>query len=240
MLVSNRTIEVSVCSFGLFVPFIWRPLHFLGKLPLLFLFLYLCIYIYIYLQYMNIVLNIMVCNFFSLCIFIFFWSNILILKIVLLKQKSNHYSNSLLQCKEALPALLSGDIVLIKRSQVRFPFLAWLFMDLLGVHGAIAFGPKIFTLVWRCHQLLSGFLAKGHLPRVSRWSLMIRVTMKSVYKSPEIRLAFSLTLPFLKMLHLSAFNYLLLFRSTVECLVTSLSQDPADRKYVITGMNTPK
>ena len=29
-------------------------------------------------------------------------------------------------------------------------------------------------LVWRCHQLLSGFLAKGHLPRVSRRSLMIR------------------------------------------------------------------
>ena len=38
-----------------------------------------------------------------------------------------------------------------------------------------------FKLVWRCHQLLSGFLAKGHLPRVlrqSRRSLMIRVIMK--------------------------------------------------------------
>ena len=30
------------------------------------------------------------------------------------------------------------------------------------VHGAIS-----FSLVWRCHQLLSVFLAKGHLPRVS-------------------------------------------------------------------------
>ena len=32
--------------------------------------------------------------------------------------------------------------------------------------------------MWRCQQLLSGFLAKGHLPRVSRRSLMIRVIMK--------------------------------------------------------------
>ena len=28
-------------------------------------------------------------------------------------------------------------------------------------------GQKSFKLVWRCHQLLSGFLAKGHLPRVA-------------------------------------------------------------------------
>ena len=38
-----------------------------------------------------------------------------------------------------------------------------------------------FQLVWWCHQLLSAFLAKGHLPRVSRQSrrsLMIRVIMK--------------------------------------------------------------
>ena len=35
--------------------------------------------------------------------------------------------------------------------------------------------------MWRCHQLLSGFLAEGHLPRVSRQSrrsLMIRVIMR--------------------------------------------------------------
>ena len=27
---------------------------------------------------------------------------------------------------------------------------------------------KSFKLVWRCHQLLFGFLDRGHLPRVSR------------------------------------------------------------------------
>ena len=36
-------------------------------------------------------------------------------------------------------------------------------------------GQKSFKL---CHQLLSGLLAKSHLPRVSRRSLMIRVIMK--------------------------------------------------------------
>ena len=39
-----------------------------------------------------------------------------------------------------------------------------------AVHGAMGCGKKIFKLVWRCHQLLSWFLAKGHLPRVSRQS----------------------------------------------------------------------
>ena len=50
-----------------------------------------------------------------------------------------------------------------------------------AVHGAMGCGQKSFKLVWRCHQLLSGFLAKGHLPRVSRQSrrsLMISVIMK--------------------------------------------------------------
>ena len=44
-----------------------------------------------------------------------------------------------------------------------------------------AAGEKIFKLVWRCHQLLFGILAKGPLPRVWRQSLrslMIRVIMK--------------------------------------------------------------
>jgi len=47
-------------------------------------------------------------------------------------------------------------------------------------HGAIGCGQETFTLVWWFHQLLSGFLVKGNLPRVSRqslWSLMIRVIM---------------------------------------------------------------
>ena len=50
-----------------------------------------------------------------------------------------------------------------------------------AVHGAMGCGQKSLKLVWWCHQLLSGFLAKGHLPRVSRQSrrsLMIKVIMK--------------------------------------------------------------
>ena len=46
------------------------------------------------------------------------------------------------------------------------------------MHGAIDWS---FRLVWQCHQLLSEFLDKGHLPRVSRQSrrsLMIRMIMK--------------------------------------------------------------
>ena len=50
------------------------------------------------------------------------------------------------------------------------------------VHGAMgAAAKKSFKLVWRCHQFLSGFLAKGHLPRVPRQShrsLIIRLIMK--------------------------------------------------------------
>ena len=37
---------------------------------------------------------------------------------------------------------------------------------------------KSVKLVWQCHQLLSGFLAKDHLPWVLCGSLMIRVIMK--------------------------------------------------------------
>ena len=36
-----------------------------------------------------------------------------------------------------------------------------------AVHGAMGCDQESFKLVWRCHQLLSGFLAKGQLPRVS-------------------------------------------------------------------------
>ena len=49
---------------------------------------------------------------------------------------------------------------------------------------------KNIKLVWWCHQLLSGFLVKGHLPRVSDRSLKIRVIMKwsreAVHRSPGI------------------------------------------------------
>ena len=37
----------------------------------------------------------------------------------------------------------------------------------LFVHGDMGCGQKSFMLVRRIHQLLPGFLAKGHLPRVS-------------------------------------------------------------------------
>ena len=40
-------------------------------------------------------------------------------------------------------------------------------VKLPAVHGAMGCSQKSFKLVWRCHQLLSGFLAKGHLSRVS-------------------------------------------------------------------------
>ena len=33
----------------------------------------------------------------------------------------------------------------------------------LAIHGAMGWGKKSFILVWRCHLLLSGFLANGHL-----------------------------------------------------------------------------
>ena len=36
--------------------------------------------------------------------------------------------------------------------------------ELLSVESC---GKKIFMLLYRCHQILSGFLAKGHFPRVS-------------------------------------------------------------------------
>ena len=48
---------------------------------------------------------------------------------------------------------------------------------------------KSFKLVWRCHHLLYGFLAKSRLPRVSRQSrrsLMTRVILGTVHISPGI------------------------------------------------------
>ena len=38
------------------------------------------------------------------------------------------------------------------------------------VHGAMDYRQKMFKLVWRCHHLLSCFLAKGHLPRLQHQS----------------------------------------------------------------------
>ena len=56
---------------------------------------------------------------------------------------------------------------------------------------------KTFKLVWRCHQLLSGFLAKSLMPRVlrqSRRSLMIRVIIKWSWGLCTDLLAFTLQL----------------------------------------------
>ena len=71
-----------------------------------------------------------------------------------------------------------------------------LFTDLLysAPHGGIGCGQKIFNLVKRCHQLLSGFLAKGDLPRVSRQSSLseengdYEVKQGSLNRSPAIYL----------------------------------------------------
>ena len=52
-----------------------------------------------------------------------------------------------------------------------------------------AAAKKNFQLVWRYHQLVSGFLAKGHLPRVSHQShqsLMIRVIMRRSWGCAQI------------------------------------------------------
>jgi hypothetical protein len=66
---------------------------------------------------------------------------------------------------------------------------------LLSVHGAMGCGQKSLLLVWRCHQLLSGFLAKGHLFPVSRWSRLSvndkgdnEMIPRTVFRSPGIYL----------------------------------------------------
>jgi hypothetical protein len=55
-------------------------------------------------------------------------------------------------------------------------------------------GQRSFKLVWRCHQLLSGFLTKGHLLRVSRQSLIINVIIKFSLGLCTDLLAFTLSL----------------------------------------------
>ena len=68
-----------------------------------------------------------------------------------------------------------------ERERVRIVSESLAFSDNAAFHGAMGCGQKSFKIVWWCHELLSGFLAKGNLPRASsqpRWSLMIRVIMK--------------------------------------------------------------
>ena len=47
---------------------------------------------------------------------------------------------------------------------------ACVYYTLPTVNGAMGCGEKCFKLIWRCNQLLSGFLAKAHLAQVSRRS----------------------------------------------------------------------
>ena len=92
--------------------------------------------------------------------------------------------------------------ILSKSSRTSYFFkiyLRWDFCEYIRpvVHGAMGCGQKRFNLVWWCHQLLSGFLAKVHLPRVSRQSsrsLMIRLIMKWSWGLCTDLLAFDLQL----------------------------------------------
>ena len=67
--------------------------------------------------------------------------------------------------------------------------------SILVLHGALGCGQKSFQLVWRCHQLLSEFLAKGHLSRLLRQPRLSandkgdnEMIPGAVYISPDIYL----------------------------------------------------
>ena len=66
--------------------------------------------------------------------------------------------------------------------------LSWLssLVQSTAVHGAMGCGQKSFKLVWWCHQLLSGLLADGHLPRVSRQSCLSAKDIHMDYLKREI------------------------------------------------------
>ena len=69
--------------------------------------------------------------------------------------------------------------------------MGFLFYDLLSMELSAAV-KKSFKLLWWCHQLLSGFLAKGHLLRVSRQPANDKgdneMTPWTVHRSPGIYL----------------------------------------------------
>ena len=65
-----------------------------------------------------------------------------------------------------------------------------------AVPGAMDWGQKTFKLVWRCYQLLSGFLVNGHLLRVPCQSGLLandkdvnEMIPGAVYTSPGIYIA---------------------------------------------------
>ena len=63
----------------------------------------------------------------------------------------------------------------------------------LIVHEAMGCCQKSFKLVWWCHQLLSGFLSKGHLLQISRLSVIDKddneMIPRTVHRSLGIYLA---------------------------------------------------
>ena len=65
--------------------------------------------------------------------------------------------------------MMIGSLLMGKDLDFYFLFYFILFYC---VHGTMGSGQNTFMLVWRCNHLLSGFLTKGHLPRVSCKSLL--------------------------------------------------------------------
>jgi hypothetical protein len=73
-------------------------------------------------------------------------------------------------------------------------FILCYYPDVLG---AMSCDQKSFKIVWRCYQLLSGFLSKGHLPR---GSCKLRLSdnnngdnemiLRAVHRSPGIEWKF--------------------------------------------------
>ena len=115
--------------------------------------------------------------------------------------KFNHQSTKSHAVNVAILDTFSGlklNCVILSHYKIPYTTILhgrWL-VQYLCHHWPVVHGlrPKKKTqLVWRCHQLLSSFLAKGNLPRVSRQSrcsLMIRLIMKwslgAVHRSPGI------------------------------------------------------
>ena len=169
------------------------------------------------------------------------WQEGRVLDLIQLENFQDNYETGPAVCSVVKRSLL------IKKSQVRFPSLAWLFLQQINIprciqtgyfnvslflymfchllssektlhsadhrsgqspqlylcsyvihiccHGAMGCGQKSFKLVWRCHLLLFGLLAKEHLPRVSSHSRLSVNDMDdnemipgAVHRAPGIQL----------------------------------------------------
>ena len=67
------------------------------------------------------------------------------------------------------------------------------FFTVTIIHGVMSCGEKPLKIMWRCHQLLTGVLAKGRLSRVSRQSCFSantkgdnKMVPEAVYRSNDI------------------------------------------------------